>query len=111
MIGSALIGIPVAKGSHTLEMTFVPGGFYQGLIISLICLALMTLTILLDRKKSSGRQEEPEQAAELPDTTDTSHVWKLASGKGNQDDDAEEKQIDPAAEHRSGTEQEEPEHG
>ena len=136
-IGSALIGIPVAKGSHTLEMTFVPGGFYQGLIISLICLALMTLTILLDRKKSSGRQAASEQATELPDASHTSHVWKLAeerkseaavsaddmligedlfeenddSETKNPDDAAEEKQIDPAAEHRSGTEQEEPEHG
>ena len=112
VIGSALIGIPVSKGSHTLLMNFVPGGFYLGLLISLICLALMMITLLLDRRKVSALPPGSTQVPDLFASSGTAHVWKLAIDPktGSRDDTEAENMFDQTPENGPESEQEEQEH-
>ena len=50
-IGGALTGVSLTRGSHTLEMRYVPPGFAAGLALSLASLALMLVFLLLERRR------------------------------------------------------------
>ncbi|MBQ4068227.1 MAG: YfhO family protein [Lachnospiraceae bacterium] len=42
----AFIMVPVSEGTHTIEFKYVPGGFYLGIIISLLsCVAFITILV------------------------------------------------------------------
>ena len=68
-IGSALMGVDVTEGEHTLSMYFVPDGFRLGAIISLIGLVLMIASVAaaLKRRKTAEPLSESGE-----------HVWPLA---------------------------------
>ena len=47
----ALIGIPVSKGTHTVEMSFFPKGMAAGIIISLAGIIIVVTVAVLERRK------------------------------------------------------------
>lgn len=47
----ALIGIPVSKGTHTVEMSFFPKGMAAGIIISLAGIIIVVTAAVLERRK------------------------------------------------------------
>lgn len=46
-----LLSVPMTKGNHTIELSFVPKGFYMGITVSLISLSLF---VFYTRKKGHG---------------------------------------------------------
>ncbi len=51
-IGGALIGIPVTKGEHHIEMVFTPPGFIAGCSLSCIFLLFTLATVFLEKYSS-----------------------------------------------------------
>lgn len=55
-----LMSIPMTAGSHEIELTFIPRGFYMGIAVSLISLSLFLITVYKNnlfsciRKKTSN---------------------------------------------------------
>ncbi len=56
-IGGALTGIELGEGAHSIVMTYTPGGFWAGLIITLICAAAYIITLVTGRKKKRENME------------------------------------------------------
>ena len=54
-IGGMLTGVELLRGEHQIAMEYIPGGFYPGLALSLLCLLLLILTILAERKLIPGK--------------------------------------------------------
>ena len=51
-IGGALTGIALTEGEHTITLTYMPDGMKTGALISLLCAALMILSLILaDRRR------------------------------------------------------------
>ncbi|MDR0919121.1 MAG: YfhO family protein [Oscillospiraceae bacterium] len=50
---SALVGIPLSPGEHTVEMTFTPNGFPIGVVLGIIALAACVFFIWYDRKHNA----------------------------------------------------------
>lgn len=64
-VGSALTGVDLKAGDHTIEMDFVPAGLWQGSIISGICIALYLISALFEEYgKKRKKQEEAEGETE-----------------------------------------------
>lgn len=54
-VGDALLAFPLSAGSHEIELKFYPRGFWPGLIITLLSLAVFVwLCIRLNRQASHG---------------------------------------------------------
>ena len=49
-VAGALIGIPILQGTHQIEMSFTPPGFFIGCMISCISLAALIITVLVLKK-------------------------------------------------------------
>ncbi|WP_124057680.1 YfhO family protein [Vaginisenegalia massiliensis] len=49
-IWSSLLAFPISAGQHEIKMTFVPRGFYLGLVVSLVALALLFLLRYLEKE-------------------------------------------------------------
>ena len=54
VIGDCLMGIEMPAGHHDIYMRFVPNGFRTGLLLTIICAALLALSILLQRRGGAG---------------------------------------------------------
>ncbi len=54
-IGEALMGLQLTKGDHEIELTYVPDGMMTGMWVSLVCAALMILSVLYERKKRRSK--------------------------------------------------------
>ena len=50
-VADALLAFDVTAGEHTVELSYTPGGLWLGVVISLVCLALLILVVLITRKK------------------------------------------------------------
>jgi uncharacterized membrane protein YfhO len=50
---SALVGIPMSAGSHTVEMTFAPNGFPIGVLLGIIALGACVFFFIYDRKHNA----------------------------------------------------------
>ena len=61
-IGGALIGIPLSKGEHQLEMCYTPQGFSVGCILSLLSL-LLTLSVVFFEKWKTWLQQKLKSSA------------------------------------------------
>ena len=61
LIGEALTGLALTKGEHEIRLSYLPDGIRTGLAVSLVCLVLMTVTFLYERKK---RKKETAMAEE-----------------------------------------------
>ncbi len=70
-IGDALLGIPLDKeGANTIELKFVPKGFYQGLYISTVTLFALMLFLLVRkifRRLDEKNRDYPQSFADFPD--------------------------------------------
>ena len=64
-IGGALTGVPLTRGSHSLEMRYLPPGFAAGLVLSILSLVL-ALCFLLAERRRSARLPEPAACAVQP---------------------------------------------
>ncbi len=51
LIGETLIGLSLTKGEHEISMTYIPDGMMAGMWVSIVCLVLMVLSILYERRK------------------------------------------------------------
>ena len=53
-VGGSLVAFPLAKGSHTIVLSYAPDGFWPGLLMSLLCLAVFVFfcvaTYILKKK-------------------------------------------------------------
>ena len=58
VVGDALLGVNVTKGSHTISFRYTPDGLVLGAVVSV--LALVTLLLLLFVKKKETFKFEPE---------------------------------------------------
>lgn len=56
VIGSCLLGLNMTSGSHTVRLSYVPEGFYTGILLSLVFAALFILSLVLYRRKH-GKEE------------------------------------------------------
>ncbi len=54
-IGTALTGIHLEAGEHEIQMRFVPSGFKEGILLSLLCLLLFLFTELADMRHPGWR--------------------------------------------------------
>ncbi len=55
-IGGALTGVELSEGTHVISMTYTPGGFYTGLILTILCTAAFMLTVLIQKKRNNRRK-------------------------------------------------------
>ena len=49
-IGQMFIGVELTEGKHTISMRYVPGGFFGGLILSILCALAFLLTLIAERR-------------------------------------------------------------
>lgn len=63
MIADALLGIRLAEGDHTIEMSYMPQGFVIGQIITLMSSVCLIVVSLLENKGKCGLKygKLPEQ--------------------------------------------------
>ena len=47
-IADTFLGVEVSEGEHTISMRYVPGGFYAGLLLTLLCVLLYMGTAVLE---------------------------------------------------------------
>ena len=63
-INNAVITIPITVGTHTVELKYVPEGFYKGWFITIGSVIMLVCCVLYDKNKRKL------QAADAADTTD-----------------------------------------
>ncbi len=66
-LADALIGVPVSKGEHTVEMKFFPAGMALGMILSAAGIAVVVMIGYYEhrnRKAASDKREQQEQPNE-----------------------------------------------
>ena len=60
---NSMLGVELEAGEHEIELSYVPDGFYPGLIISFSALLLLCLFVYLDMRKKKKAEALPEQEA------------------------------------------------
>ena len=53
-VGSTLMGLDLTEGRHEIAMTYTPGGFYAGCLLSAISLFLFILTAIQEKKREKA---------------------------------------------------------
>lgn len=59
-LSNGFVGVPVKKGTHTVELNYVSPWFYQGLGISIFSLLLFVAYSILSRRKKKNRSDDSE---------------------------------------------------
>lgn len=55
----AFITVPISPGTHTVEMSYAPEGFYQGALVSIVSAAILAAFCLMDRRREKGTPIAP----------------------------------------------------
>ncbi len=58
LVNIGFMGLPLEKGSHTVELTFTPQYFYQGLLVTIAGIVLYVLTMLAKSFLDSKRKRQ-----------------------------------------------------
>lgn len=61
-VGEMLMGIDITEGHHTIEMVFIPQGFYIGLFISILSAAGFVIMMIIYNKKRKQEKQKTENA-------------------------------------------------
>ena len=57
-VGTALTGLMLGAGTHSISMTYVPGGLAAGGVISVICVLLYAGSFILEKRRRAARGEK-----------------------------------------------------
>ena len=60
-IGGGLFGIELTEGGHQIRMNYMPAGFREGLMLSVLCLLLMAGTAVLEKRTLRKGEEKAMQ--------------------------------------------------
>lgn len=60
----ALLAFDIDAGAHTVEMRFLPRGLVPGIVISLLCLAILIVVSVVLPRRRAKRPPYPETARE-----------------------------------------------
>ena len=60
-IGEALMGLHLTAGEHSIHMSYMPDGMMTGLVLSLVCAALMVVSFIYESKR---KKKETDMAAD-----------------------------------------------
>ena len=63
-IGEALMGLSLTKGEHEIRLSYMPDGMITGLLVSLVCVLLMILTFLYERKRKKEMMDREKGLTE-----------------------------------------------
>ena len=71
-IGGMLTGLELKAGEHAISLKYVPGGFYAGVVLTLLCLVLMAVTAAAEKRhapdesrKETGKETEQEMTIQF----------------------------------------------
>ena len=56
-IGGALTGIELSAGDHEIKMKYIPKGFYQGMLLTLISMLLFAASILYEKREAEKQMK------------------------------------------------------
>ena len=67
LIGNAMVGVMLTKGSHTVTFVYKNMAFYIGLGVSVFCLAVFVIIIVLVKRFAGRKTNEPVAAPTMED--------------------------------------------